>query len=242
MIDYIFINKAIFFPKSGILAIGDLHLGYEQMLKTSGINLPETQIKDTVENLREIILQIRNKGHKVNKIVFLGDIKHYFGYEHKERKSFDEVFGFLKEYFDEKDIILTKGNHDAVQYSEKKMKDYYIYDGIAFLHGHKDFPEIYDEKVKTIVMGHLHPSVIISDKQGIKKEKFKCFLAGKMKKKMLFILPSFFDMIEGVRVNDYKELYNDFVSMVPKNVLLNLEVFAIGKDEVFNFGKIKDLS
>ena len=31
-----FLNKTLFFPREGILAIGDLHLGYDQMLKNQG--------------------------------------------------------------------------------------------------------------------------------------------------------------------------------------------------------------
>lgn len=241
MTDYIFINKSIFFPENGILAIGDLHLGYEHMLQQYGINLPETQIKDIITNLKDIFYAIKNKGYEIKKIIFLGDIKHFFGYEHEERKSFDDVLEFLKTYFDEKDIVLIKGNHDAVQYSGKKMKDYCISDGIAFLHGHKNFLPVYDGKIKTIVLGHLHPSVIISDKANIKREKFKCFLVGKMKGRKLIVLPSFFEIIEGMSVNDYEEVYHDFISIVPKSVLLNSEIFVIGKDETYDFGRVKDL-
>lgn len=241
MTDYIFINKSIFFPKNGILAIGDLHLGYEHMLKQAGVNLPSMQIKNIIADLKDIFSEIKNKGHKIKKIVFLGDIKHFFGYEYEERKSFDDVLKFLKTYFDEKDIILIRGNHDAVQYSKNKMKDYYISDEIAFLHGHKNFPEIYDKKIKTIVIGHLHPSVIISDKANIKREKFKCFLVGEMKGKKLLALPSFFEITDGVSVNDYREEYHDYNSIIPKRNLLNSKVFAIGKENIFNFGKVRDL-
>ena len=45
MEEFIFIGKSVFFSDQEILAIGDLHLGYEQMLKKSGIGLPETQIE-----------------------------------------------------------------------------------------------------------------------------------------------------------------------------------------------------
>ncbi|MDD5700109.1 MAG: metallophosphoesterase [Candidatus Nanoarchaeia archaeon] len=242
MADYIFTGKSIFFPKQKILAVGDLHLGYEHMMQQYGINLPETQIKEIVENLKEIFSQIKNKGYEIKKIVFLGDIKHFFGYEHQERKSFDDVLEFLKSYFDEKDIILIKGNHDAVQYSGKKMKDYYISDGIAFLHGHKNFLPVYDEKIKTMVIGHLHPSVIISDKANIKREKFKCFLVGKMKGKKLLVLPSFFEIVEGMSVNDYEEVYHDFISIVPKSALMHSEMFVIGKDKTYDFGKVGDLN
>ena len=241
MANYEFIGKGVFFPEGGVLAIGDLHLGYEHMMKQLGVNLPETQTKEIIQDLKKIFSEIENKGHKVKKIIFLGDIKHYFGYERGERTHFDEVLQFLKGHFEEKDIILIKGNHDAVQYSGKKMRDYYIDGNTAFLHGHKSFVEIYDTKIKVIVIGHLHPAIIISDKKGVKKEKFKCFLAGKMEGKELIVLPSFFDIVGGMNINDYKEVYHDFVSIVPKKTLINSEVFVIGENETYNFGKVKDL-
>ena len=40
---YEFISKAVFLPEKEILVIGDLHLGFENMLKKSGILIPETQ-------------------------------------------------------------------------------------------------------------------------------------------------------------------------------------------------------
>ncbi|HTZ42195.1 MAG TPA: metallophosphoesterase [Candidatus Omnitrophota bacterium] len=239
--DYIFIGKTVFFTKNGILAVGDLHLGYEHMLKAAGIGIPEMQIKGIIEDLKKIFEDIKNRGYKLKKIVFLGDIKHYFGFEFSEKRSFEDVLEFLRNYFDEKDIILIKGNHDAVEYHGSRMKNYYVNKGIAFLHGHRDFPAIYDKEVKTIVLGHLHPSVVISDKLKVKREKFKCFLVGRSKGKELIVLPSFFEIVEGMSVNDYGEVYHDFISIVPKKVLLDSEIFVIGENETYDFGKVKDL-
>ncbi len=240
--DFIFINKTVFFPNEGILAVGDLHLGYERMLHASGVNLPETQVKGTIENLEKIFKKLKSMKHKIKKIVFLGDIKHYFGFDYKERKSFDEVYEFLKKHFKESDIVLIKGNHDKMDYSGKKMKNTYINNGICFTHGHMPFKEIYDEKVKTIVIGHVHPSVVISDNSNVKREKFKCYLVGKFKDKKLIIVPSFFDIMEGTSVNDYKENYHKYFSIVPKESILDSEIFVVGKDEVYDFGKVKDLN
>ena len=83
--EHIFIGKSIFFPETGILAIGDLHVGYEHALIESGILIPEQQVKDIIEDLRKIIEEIKIKRFVLKKIVFLGDIKHYFNYEWKEK-------------------------------------------------------------------------------------------------------------------------------------------------------------
>lgn len=237
-----FIDKAIFIPEKGILVIGDLHLGYEQMLRELGILVPEMQPKQLLKSLKRIMFEITTKNYKLKKVIFLGDIKHFFGYEKSERFLFRDIVNFLLGYIKDKDIILIKGNHDKFDFAGKKMKNYYIVDDIAFVHGDVEFTPIFDEKIKTIIMGHIHPSVILSDKQNIKKEKFKCFLVGNYKRKRVIVLPSFFEIVEGTNVNDYNDEYEDYFSMLPKKAVVNFEVYAIGENNKFyNFGKIKDL-
>ena len=190
--DYIFINKTLFFPEKGILAVGDLHLGYEYQLQQSGVLIPEQQIKEIMEELKIIFSEIKERNFKLKKIIFIGDIKHSFSYEWKEKNYFNEVMNFLKNYVKDKDIILIKGNHDTIDYSfSDRLQDYYIEDELAFCHGHKLFLEVLDKKIKTIVIGHLHPSIILSDKQNIKREKYKCFLIGKFKSKNIIIILQF---------------------------------------------------
>ena len=238
---HIFISKSLFFPEQGILAIGDLHVGYEQSLIESGILVPEMQIKEIIEDLRQIIEKIKNQGFHLKKVVFLGDIKHYFNYEWKERFNFDKILDFLRDFVKDSDIILIKGNHDKFDFSGKKMKNYYFNSGIMFFHGHMSFPQIFDERVKTWVLGHLHPSVILSDKANVKREKYKCFLTGKFKGKEIIIVPSFFGIVEGTPVNEEGYEKEEF-SVIPGSEIRNFEVHAIGEDgKIFDFGKVKKL-
>jgi putative SbcD/Mre11-related phosphoesterase len=240
--DYIFLSKTIFFPEEGILVIGDLHLGFEYSLQQSGILVPERQVEEIKKDLEKIFREIKNKKFKLKKIVFIGDIKHSFSYKKKEKNYFDEVIKFLKKYVLEKNIIFIRGNHDTIDYSfGDKLKDYFIYKEIAFCHGHKIFPEIFVEKIKIIVMGHLHPSIILSDKKNIKKEKYKCFLVGKFKKKKIIILPSFLATVEGTTINSLEYEYQDYFSIIPKKSLMNFNVFIVGEDKTYSFGKMKNL-
>jgi len=239
--DFIFIGKTIFFPKEGILAVGDLHLGFEYKIQQSGVLAPERQIEEVKEELKLIFDEIKNKKFKLKKIVFIGDIKHSFSYEWKEKNYFKDILKFLKNYVKDKDIILIKGNHDTIDYSfSDRLKDYFISGELAFTHGHKLFPEVFNKKIKTIVIGHLHPSIILSDKPNIKREKYKCFLVGTFKKKKIIILPSFLFTIEGTAVNNLKYEYEDNFSIVPKKSLINFEIFIAGENEVYGFGKIKE--
>ena len=239
---YEFIGKTLFFPEKGILVVGDLHLGYEHSLIQSGILIPEKQTDEIINELREIFEKIILKNETINKIIFLGDIKHSFSYQIEEKNNFDEILNFLREYFSEEDIILIKGNHDTIDYSfGDKLKSYYIDEKIAFLHGHEMWEEAFDNNIKTIIMGHIHPSVTFTDEQTSKKEKYKCFLLGKYKKKDIIILPSFLPTPEGTSVNNYNFEYEDYFSIIPKKYLMDFEVFAIGEDKVYDFGKIKNL-
>ncbi len=240
--DFIFIGKALFFPEQGILAIGDLHIGYEYQLQQSGVLIPEIQIEEMKKEFKTIFEKIKEKNLKVNKLVFIGDIKHSFSYEWKEKNYFNDFLRFLTSYIKNKDIILIKGNHDTIDYSfSDRLIDYSIQDGIVFTHGHKLFPEILDKKIKTIVMGHIHPSIMLSDNPGIKKEKYKCFLVGKFKQKQVIILPSFLSTIEGTTVNSIDYEYEDGFSIIPKKDLFNFDVYVVGEKEVYNFGKVKSL-
>ena len=138
--NYKLIKNSLFFRDLGILAIGDLHIGYERMLTKSGLALPETQTEAIIEDLKKIFEDIKSNKNRVKKIVFLGDIKHHFGFEWKERDYFMKIMEFLKKQkLKDSDIILIKGNHDKFDFSGKKMKNYWLKEGILFIHGHKEF-------------------------------------------------------------------------------------------------------
>lgn len=235
--NYEFVDKGLFFPEKGILAVGDLHIGYDYMIQQSGVLIPERQTEEILDEFRKIFEKIGKK--RIKKIIFLGDIKHSFAYEWKEKNYFREILEFLRKNFEDRNIILIKGNHDTIDYSFGKMKNYFIEGDIAFIHGNETFLEIYDKKIKTIVMGHIHPSVTLS--HGVKKEKYKCFLTGKYKAKEIIILPSFLGTIEGTSVNDYKDSYEDYFSIIPKKELIKFDVHIVGEDRVYDFGKIKNL-
>lgn len=239
--NYEFIRETLYFPEKGILAIGDLHLGYEQQLIQSGVLTPKTETHQIINELRDIILELKEKNKKLSKIIFLGDIKHAFDFQHEEKFVFKEVLEFLNQYFKRENIIFIRGNHDTIDFTYGDMKDYYIEKDIIFIHGHKYFPEINNNEIKTIVMGHIHPSIVFHDNETIKKETFKCFLTGEFKKKQVIILPSFLGISIGSPINDYKDAYEDKFSIIPKKNLLKFNVHVIGKDKVYEFKKVKDL-
>lgn len=242
-IKYEFIDKTLFFPEHGILVIGDLHIGYDYMIRQSGVLIPERQVKDIIADLKEVFRKIKtkNSGNKVSRIVFLGDIKHAFSFEAEEKYEFLEVMKFLKQEIPEENIVFIKGNHDTMDFTYGRMKNYCIQDGIAFVHGHRSFPEVFDKKVQVIASGHLHPSIILAEKPGVKKESYKCFLEGNYRGKTFIVLPSFVEYYEGTPVNDYREDYLESFFIVPKKEMLKFKVHVIGQDRVYEFGRVGDL-
>lgn len=241
MIKYEFIDKCLFFPEQGILVIGDLHIGYEHALMEAGVLLPEQQVKEVIENLKKIIGEIKTKKQEIKKIVFLGDIKHFFSYKWKEKANFNIILDFLQKEVSEKNIIIVRGNHDTMELG-LKLRDYYIDSGIAFVHGHENYSEVFDKKVEIIVSGHLHPSVILSEDPGVKEEQYKCFLVGSSRGKTFIVMPSFVDFYEGTPVNYYSEDFIESFSIIPKKDIMKFRVHVIGEDRVYDFGTIKELN
>ena len=238
--DFLFLSKTLFFPKQGILAIGDLHLGYDEMIKEEGINLPFDQLEETKKELEIIIKRIKAI-YTLKKIILLGDIKHHFQFQREEVSDLRNFLRFLEKYLPKENIILIKGNHDTFTLNDYKLHEYYIEKDIAFTHGEQDFLELYDKNIKTIVMSHLHPAVLIKDKLNIKREKYKCFLVGKYKKKQFIILPSFFSITEGSEIYEYNK-GEKYQQIIPKDKLKSFETYVIGRNSVYYFGKYGKLS
>lgn len=242
---YIFIGKTVFFPKEKILCVGDLHLGYESALRKRGLDIPLNQFKEMQEELEKTILHIKARYGKIEEIIFLGDIKHHFGYIGEEKEELNKLIRFLRKYVEnENKIVFIRGNHEKNEKNEKFL-DYYIVKDIAFIHGNKDFLEVYSKEINLVVMGHLHTTVTLSDKMKIKREKYKCFLVGRFKKKDFVIVPSFLSITEGVSISEFDdELAGGYdFSVVPQKELENFEVFVvqdIGEDAL-SFGKLREI-
>ncbi len=228
------IDLSLFFPKEKILVITDLHLGYEEALIKQGTFLPRFNLKDSINKLKKIFAKTK----KLNKIIILGDLKHEFGFiSEQEWREVIQMLSFLSE--NSKEIILLKGNHDNIlgpiaKWKNLTLEDFFFLEKqkILFLHGDKILSLKEFQKAKTLIIGHEHPAVTLTEET--KKEKFKCFIKGKYKKKDLIVLPSFNTTTEGTDITQ-KKLLSPFL----KQNLGNFEVW-ITADKTYFFGKIKD--
>lgn len=230
--------------KRGILAVGDLHIGYEEVLNQSGVFISQEMFKDMTSYFDKVITNIDHFEGKVDYVVLLGDVKHDFG--RILRQEWKEIMG-LFDYFESKlntggKIMIVKGNHDKIlEYLVEKKKgvalrDFFIVGEICFVHGDRGFEDMLDSDVKCWIMGHGHPAVKLSD--GVKMEKYKCFLTGKYEGKEIIIVPSFLEYSEGSdpRENDLGLAWNFDLERFHVKI-----VGADGNLEVLDFGILKKL-
>jgi len=225
------IDLALWMPKSKTLAISDLHIGYEEALNRQGIMIPRHQLVDTMDRLRKIFSALKIKPKR---IIINGDLKHEFGTVNREEFfGVKEVINLLLKNC--KELIILEGNHDKILgYAKKervKIKPYLKSGSILFLHGDK----IMDIDSDTIVIGHSHPAIKLSD--GIANEKVKCFLKGSYKGKTLIALPAFNQVTEGTDIIEGETL-SPYL-----NEAKNLEVWAVPSfNDILHFGSIKNIS
>lgn len=222
------IDTALWIKSQSTLIINDLHLGYEESLHHKGVMVPRFQLKEIIKKLETIFKQVSPQ-----KIIINGDLKHEFGKVlRQESREVFELFDFMLKYCPE--IIVIKGNHDLIvkpladKKNIKTVKEY-RFDATLVVHG----DTLVETNAKRIIIGHEHPAVTI--REASKKEKYKCFLKGKWKRKELIVLPSFNPLLEGTDVLK-EELLSPFL-----NNINNFEVYIINEGEVFSFGKIKEL-
>jgi len=218
------VGKALWLKKSRTLIIGDIHIGYEEALNKQGILVPRSQFKETEKEIKEL-LEL-----KPETIVINGDLKHEF--KEISEQEWRETLAIL-DLLQASKVVLVKGNHDNIlqpiaQKRGLKVVDKYEIDSLCILHGDR----IIETNMKTLIIGHEHAA--ISLQEGMKIEKYKCFLLGKWKTKDLIVMPSFLPIIEGTDLTK-DELLSPYLTNVS-----NFEVFVIG-DKTYKFGKLKNI-
>lgn len=222
-----FIDGAAYFPENGVLAVADLHIGYEAELRAKGAYLPTQEVAMLRKRLSRILARTKPRVVVVN-----GDFKHSFG-----RVSDGEWRGakqVLKLLGDGREVVLVIGNHDPVlfpiakKYGVQTAKEYRVGDTL-FVHG-DNLPET-TESYERVVIGHEHPAITISD--GVREELVKCYLVGSWEDKELVVLPSMFSLTEGTDVLS-ERLMSPFlldVSSFTVHALVNGEALAFGTVE-----------
>ena len=231
-----FVGKCLLIEdEERVLVVGDMHLGMEESLNNTGILVTRKMFEETLEYFDSVFEKI---GGKVDRVVFLGDLKNSFsGINRQEWSDVLKLFDYLEDKCGE--IIVIQGNHDnyiknIAGKRNIRVEDYYIWKEYAFVHGDKDFEALWYPDIEYLIMGHAHPAIVLEE--GAKSEKYKCFLEGVYKKKKVIIVPSFVEFVAGSdpREVDFKLAWNiDFNKF---------KVRIVGENtDVLDFGLLKDL-
>jgi putative SbcD/Mre11-related phosphoesterase len=152
--------------KTKTLLIADPHIGWEMELQKKGIHVP-SQTPKLLNKLTAIIAK-----YKPTQLVILGDVKYTvvsseLGEWHDIPVFFDKLLDLVG------DISVVRGNHDGnieplLPENVKLLPATGVVIGdVGVFHGHK-WPSPDLVGCKTLVMGHLHPSVVFRDPAGFK--------------------------------------------------------------------------
>jgi putative SbcD/Mre11-related phosphoesterase len=202
-------ETALLIEDKEIIVISDLHIGIENELRELGLNTP-SQTSSMAERLISIL-----KKYSPKKIILLGDIKHNIPVS-TINERFD-VKQFLSEIIDFGLIHVIPGNHDGnihrLLSSEIQLhsSDGFVIDDIGFIHGHT-WPNEEVMKCNNIVIGHTHPTIMLTDRLGYKTYE-QCWIKGeclketiqkkypKSKNPEIIVVPAFNPLCGGIAVN-----------------------------------------
>lgn len=234
--NYQFIGKTVVFEDAGekVVALGDLHLGYEVGLRQSGIDIENTVWADLEKEFLNLFTRIGN----VTYIVLLGDSKHQFAQiVGAAWRGFEKLLALLTKWC--KHIIIIRGNHDTFLSSltaqqHLQIHDAWIWRTWCFTHGDKDYPLLHVPSVKGWVLGHAHPA--LSLREGEKRELYKCFLVGTYARKHIILVPSFFAGVVGSDVLTYA------LPLPWKFRIEKYNVYVVGDEDVYLFGTVGSLT
>ena len=158
---------ALLFEERKMLVIADLHIGWEVTLGQQGIHIPSQVDRLLSKTLAALEVS------KAEELLVLGDVKHTIAKaEYEEWRDIPFFFEKILEKINS--ISIVPGNHDANL--EALLPEKVIIhsstgisiDNVAFVHGHiLPSPEIV-QKSKRIVMGHMHPKILLRDSLGVK--------------------------------------------------------------------------
>ncbi len=228
------IDLGLYLKQYKTLILTDFHMGFEETLNKQGILVPRFQLDKTLKRLERIFLKVQPET-----IVINGDLKHEFSTisETEWLNTLKLVDYLLKNC---KTLILNRGNHDTIlepiiKKRNLKINDYTKIKEVYITHGDR-IPNNNDFKEsKIIIIGNEHPAVALKEEG--RRETYKCFLKGKFQEKVLIVQPSFNLVTEGTDI-----LREDVLSPFLHQDLSYFEIYVIGKDKVYNFGKIRNIN
>jgi putative SbcD/Mre11-related phosphoesterase len=148
------------------LVVSDLHLGWERLLSQRGVHVPSQTPK-----IKNVLLKLINET-KPTRLILLGDVKDAITkVSMEEWKDIPEFFEDIQEKVSEIQVVL--GNHDGnleplLPEAVKIVPSSGISFGdVGLFHGHA-WPAPKLLECRSLVTGHVHPTVAIRDPMGLR--------------------------------------------------------------------------
>ena len=151
------------------LVVADLHIGWERLLSQRGVHVPSQTPK-----LKNTLLKLI-KETKPTQVTFLGDIKDAIAkVAMEEWKDIPEFFEDIQKQVPNLQVIL--GNHDGNLEPLLPEKVEIVpasgtsFGDVGLFHGHAwPAPELLE--CRSLITGHVHPTVVIRDPMGLRMTK-----------------------------------------------------------------------
>ncbi len=169
------LERGVFLPDQRVLAVADLHLGYEHELLQSGVRIP-SQTGKIKERLQGLLRQARPK-----ELIVAGDFKHNIPYVGEW--EYEELERFVRDL--PVRVTIIRGNHDAglssivhadnVSFGKTRGE---VRGNVGFFHGHT-WPSADLLQCRYIVMGHSHPAIVLRDSLAV-ETRLSCFVESRM--------------------------------------------------------------
>jgi len=225
-------DYAVYCREDDILAIADLHLGYEASLQSQHVTIPRFQI----ESIKERLIRLVNN-YKPGKILINGDMKHEFG--RNIGQEWDEVESIISVLEEQATLIIVRGNHDnflqtiLAKRGVEMIDSYPTSSGnIEFIHGH----EAKGPSNRFIIYAHEHPVIRLRDEIGARVT-LPCFLFDELNR--FLILPAFSPLASGTNVLSPVDTFmiRDLHGLDTSTA----QVYAISDDGIMDFGSLGEL-
>lgn len=235
------LNLCLYLPTENTLALADLHLGFEEMMNKQGTLMPRLNFAEIKKRLERVFIVLEQRGAgKLEKIIINGDLKHEFGtISEQEWMEVLDIIELLQRKCGK--IILVQGNHDNIlgpiaHSREVEIEKFHYLAGskIIFTHGHQFIGAKEFNEARTVIIGHEHPAVKITE--GAKGETYKCFLKGVFEGKELIVMPSMNQVHIGTNMAKGKVL-----SPFLQGNLAQFDVWVCEEGETYHFGKLGKL-
>ncbi|MDJ0271575.1 MAG: metallophosphoesterase family protein [Aigarchaeota archaeon] len=224
------------------LAVADLHLGFEEELRSKGVRVPLQSIKI----VEELVSVIKSTGAK--RLVVVGDLKH--NVQGPSRLEYEVLPRFVKPVKRlVEELIILPGNHDGkiekvlTGHATLCRADGFVVEeeSVGFTHGHVK-PSIHVASMDFIVTGHLHPVLKIGrggssvrmgvwlkirgDRRKLFTKLFKTDAPQASSEVSLIIMPSFNKIMQGRSVTELSQ------SSLTRGPLLRSGAFHLEEAEV----------